>query len=115
MRCEKRRSAPSWRSADGPHTWQTQITYRAGTAVKELTLSLKAQVINDVAVQPAAVTLLTGGVVSQEIVLADRRSQPLRVTEIRTSSPRLTARAVTRLSLVVQPWRVNEKCEVRSQ
>src|SRR5947209_5604836 len=79
--------------ADGAHTWQTQITYRAGTSVKELTLSLKAQIINDVAVQPAAVTLFTGGVVSQEVVLADRRSQPLRVTEIRTSSPRLTARA----------------------
>jgi hypothetical protein len=78
---------------DGPHTWQTQLTYRAGTAIKELTLSLKAHLINDVSVQPAAATLITSGAVTQEIVLADRRSQPLRITEVRTSSPRLTARA----------------------
>jgi len=78
---------------DGPPTWQTQLTYRAGTSVKELTLSLKAQIVNDVAVQPAAVTLITGGVVSQEIVLSDRRGQPLRVTQVRPSSPRLTAQS----------------------
>jgi hypothetical protein len=79
--------------ADGPHTWHTHITYRAGTSVKELTLSLKAHIVNDITVQPAAVTLFTGGVVSQEVVLTDRRRQPLRLTELRTSSPRLTARA----------------------
>jgi hypothetical protein len=78
--------------ADGPHIWQTQITYRAGTSVKEITLSLKVYLINDVAVQPAAITLFTGGAISQNVVLSDRRPQPLRLTEIRTSSPRLTAR-----------------------
>ena len=77
----------------GPHVWQTQLTYRAATSIKELTLALKAHIINDVAVQPAALTLITGGVVSQEVVLSDRRGQPLRVTEVRPSSPRLIARA----------------------
>jgi uncharacterized protein DUF1573 len=76
---------------DGAHTWQMQLTYRSGTCVQELTLSLKAHIVNDVAVRPAALTLFTTGVVSQEVVLADRRSQPLRVTEVRASSPHLNA------------------------
>jgi hypothetical protein len=79
--------------ADGPHNWHTQITYRAGTSVKELTLSLKAQIVNDVSVRPAALTFITGSVVTQEVVLTDRRGQSLRITQVRASSPRLTARA----------------------
>jgi hypothetical protein len=77
---------------DGPHIWQTHVTYRSGTTVQELTLQLKAQIVNDVAVQPASLTLITTGAVTQDVVITDRRNSPLHITEVRPSSKSLSAR-----------------------
>jgi hypothetical protein len=76
----------------GPHTWRVQLSYRAGNRQVETSLQLTGQVVTEVSVQPAALTIFAGQAVAHEILLTDVRPHPLAIAEIRTSSPELTAR-----------------------
>jgi hypothetical protein len=73
----------------GEHTWRLQVAYRAGGEAREAELSVKGRVVTEVTVQPAALTILTGGPVAHEITLTDLRDRPLSVTGVQTSSPHL--------------------------
>jgi hypothetical protein len=75
----------------GAHSWRVQVTYRAGKRIYEMSLQLTARVITEVSVQPASVTVFTDRVMGHEILLTDLRSQPLSITEVQTSSPKLSA------------------------
>lgn len=77
----------------GEHTWRIDLAYRQGRQTGEATLTLRARVAVDVQVQPAALTLTTDRIVRHQVVLTDHRTQPLTVTEVRSSSPHLQARA----------------------
>ncbi len=74
----------------GEHTWRLQVAYRAGGDPREAELSVHGRVVTEVAVRPAALTILTGGTAAHEIVLTDLRDKPLTVTGVQTSSPHLT-------------------------
>jgi hypothetical protein len=76
----------------GPHTWRLALRYRAGAAERETTLEVTAQVLTEVTLQPAALTLFADGPLTQEIVLTDTRPHPLTVTATATSCPALRAR-----------------------
>jgi hypothetical protein len=80
--------------AAGPHTWKATLQYRQGDKFSERELELRANIITEVTVQPASLTLFIDGARTQEIVLTDLRPQPLTVTAVRTRLPAL--RAVTR-------------------
>src|SRR5437762_765929 len=73
----------------GEHAWRLQVAYRAGGEAREAELSLRGRVITEVAVQPSALTIMTGSAAAHEIVLTDLRDRPLDVTGVHTSSAHL--------------------------
>jgi hypothetical protein len=78
----------------GDHTWRLQLRYRIEDGpVRELPLELHVRVITEVTVQPAELTLVAAQGLASEIVLTDLRDRPLTLAAVRTSSPRLEARA----------------------
>jgi hypothetical protein len=73
----------------GDHAWQVNIAYRAGGELREQTLRLTGQVIRDVEVLPAALTVLIDHPIEHTVVITDFRAKPLKITEARASSPHL--------------------------
>src|SRR5262245_12700627 len=47
--------------APGPHTWQFQVRYRCGEAVREIPLKLSARLVAEISVRPAALTVIADG------------------------------------------------------
>jgi hypothetical protein len=74
----------------GEHAWRLHVAYRLAGEAREAELTVKGRVVTEVAVQPAALTILTGGAVAHELTLTDLRDRPLSVTGVRASSPYLT-------------------------
>ena len=68
--------------ADGPHTWNAKVQYRAGQETKTLSLSLRGMVQSEIIVQPAILGLHVATTVQQEITLIDTRPTPLRVVDV---------------------------------
>jgi hypothetical protein len=81
--------------AGGTHTWTAHVRYRAGGEIREAALRVSANIINEVTVQPAALTLVAEGALGQDIVLTDTRSAPLAIREVRASFPHLLVRVVS--------------------
>jgi hypothetical protein len=79
----------------GPHAWRVLIRYRSGSREGELPLVLSARVVNEVLVQPAALTIYTEAGAHHSLTLTDARPLPLAITEVRTTSPHLRARPET--------------------
>jgi hypothetical protein len=75
----------------GQHTWKVHLTYRRGDLPCETQLELTADVVAEVTVQPAALTIFTEDGAAQQFQLTDLRSQPLTVTAVRTSAAALKA------------------------
>lgn len=78
----------------GDQAWQVEVAWKDGAAERQATLVLRAKVVVEVSVQPAALTLTTDRTVRHEITLTDARPQPLSVTSVRTSSAHLKAEVV---------------------
>jgi hypothetical protein len=78
--------------AAGPQTWRVQVRYRRGEEVREVPLELKARVVAEVTVQPAALIIFADCAVRHEIVFTDKRAMPLALTVLQSTSPKLTAR-----------------------
>jgi hypothetical protein len=77
--------------AAGAQVWTIQVVYQTGAASCQATLCLKAHVVADVTVLPAAMTLFTDRALTSELVLTDRRDRPLSVVRVETSSSRVRA------------------------
>jgi hypothetical protein len=77
----------------GPHAWQLTLVYKVGAEVREQTLQVRALVVTEVTVQPAAVTLVVEGALTHELTLTDLRTRPLTITGVETTAPWLTAAA----------------------
>jgi Protein of unknown function (DUF1573) len=73
----------------GPNTWSVRILYSEAGMTKEETLFLRAQLIAEVTVQPAAMVLLAEKAAAHEVTVTDTRANPLAVKEARTSIPGL--------------------------
>jgi hypothetical protein len=80
----------------GAHSWRLQVLYRDGGQVRELLLEVSARVITEVTLQPAALTLMATGPLSQDVLLTDLRAKPLTLRTLTTSSPCLRAHAAER-------------------
>lgn len=76
----------------GPHTWQVTLSYRVGNEDIEIALQVKARLIREIVVEPAAVTMYVNGPMQTEIRMTDLRPQPLTVEAVETSAPGLQAR-----------------------
>jgi hypothetical protein len=92
----------------GPHTWRLQLLYRDGDTPREQTLEVSALVVTEVTLQPAALTLIAGGPLTQEVLLTDLRPRPLTLRALAASAPYLRARAAERArdSLGHWVWRI---------
>jgi len=82
--------------ADGPHTWNAQVIYRAGGALKTLPLALRGTVKNEIVVQPALLALHLDKNGRGEITLVDRRAAPFRVLAAEARSPALKVGDIVR-------------------
>jgi hypothetical protein len=78
--------------APGPHNWNVRLQYRIGESTYETVLQLSAKLITEVLVQPAAMVVIADKAANHEITLTDLRPQPLPITEVTASSPKLVAR-----------------------
>lgn len=76
----------------GPHSWFVHLSYKNGAVYLETALQLQANLIAEVTVRPAAVTLFADKAMSHELVLTDPRPRPLTVQAVQTSAPKLQAR-----------------------
>jgi hypothetical protein len=75
----------------GPNAWRVQVFYTSDGQSRELTLNLRATVVSEISVKPAALVLQTESAVGSEVTLTDARSRPLTVTGVRTTDPLLRA------------------------
>jgi Protein of unknown function (DUF1573) len=77
----------------GPHTWQMTLLYKDGERSREQLLQVSALVVNEVNIQPAALTLFAEGALSHDITLTDLRPEPLQIVSVDTTAPFLEAKA----------------------
>src|SRR5262249_18026760 len=76
----------------GLHNWHVYVTFRCGSIVREMSLQLSAQMVTEVTVQPASLTVFADSGVSHELLVTDSRPRPLSIFGVRASSPKLKAR-----------------------
>ncbi len=109
-RLDQRRFAPGQRGvlplevqtlgqAAGPHTWHVTVLYREGegegegSPLREQALEVSGTVVTEVSVQPAALTLVTEGGISQEVTVTDLRTTPLKIVGVESSSAQVQVEA----------------------
>jgi Protein of unknown function (DUF1573) len=80
----------------GGNVWKAAVRYRAepvkmgAAAIEgEQLLQVKANLVREVEVEPAALSLVIDGGVTHQIKIADRRDKPLSVTRVRCASPHI--------------------------
>jgi hypothetical protein len=73
----------------GQHNWYLYVTYHCGKTTYEMSLRLSGEVVTEVSVEPAAVTVFAGSAVGHEIILTDLREHPLTISSLQASSPKL--------------------------
>jgi uncharacterized protein DUF1573 len=78
-------------AAVGPNAWRVQLVYSSGGPSRELTLALRATVVSEITVRPAALVLQTESSVGHEVTLTDGRTNPLTATAVQTTDPMLRA------------------------
>lgn len=76
----------------GPRNWNVRLSYRGGNTTYEMTLLLSADIVTEITVQPAALTVFADNAVGHEIILTDLRPKALSISSVRTSSPELKSR-----------------------
>jgi hypothetical protein len=75
--------------ASGHHTWPVRIAYRDRSGEQEMTLQLTGQIVTEISMQPARLTVLTDSGVEHTITLTDLRPHPLTVSAVCASAPYL--------------------------
>jgi hypothetical protein len=70
-----------------------QLFYTRAGRPEELVLFLRANVVPEITVEPAALVVFTSGPLQRTITLVERRPQALTLTGVRTTSPHLRAGA----------------------
>jgi Protein of unknown function (DUF1573) len=77
--------------AAGPQSWPTRVTFRCGDDSGERTLTLTGTIVPTVSVEPAGLGIYTESSVRREVTLLDRRREPLAISVVYTTSPKLRA------------------------
>jgi hypothetical protein len=78
----------------GMHTWRLHVNYQIGEASYEAALQLTGNVITEVSVTPAAVTVFAEAAVGHDILLTDLRETPLTISGLQASSPKIKTELV---------------------
>jgi hypothetical protein len=77
--------------ARGPHVWQVTLSCKSKETTAEISLRVKAKIVREIVVEPAAVSMYVDGPIQSEIRLTDLRPQPLTVTAVASSATWLQA------------------------
>ncbi|MBM4068973.1 MAG: DUF1573 domain-containing protein [Planctomycetes bacterium] len=83
----------------GPHAWKVAIFHRRqrmGDDVKASELSIRARIVTEITIQPASVTMITAGGLTQTVLLTDLRAEPMKVKQVAASAAFLKAKIVER-------------------
>jgi hypothetical protein len=96
----------------GVHTWRLVVCSETAGEPHETELRVSGRVVTEVAVQPAELTVFADAAVAHEIVITDVRPQPLHVTEVRGTSPRLTGRVTEQSRDAAGHWLCKVRLEV---
>jgi hypothetical protein len=78
--------------APGPHVWQVTLSCKSKETTAEIPLRVKAKIVREIVVEPAAVSMYVDGPIQSEIRLTDLRPMPLTVTAVASSATWLHAR-----------------------
>lgn len=95
----------------GPVRWSVAAEWQAGDQSGRLTWELTAQLVREIELQPAALALAGDPTLSHEIVLTDRRPNPLTITGVRSEAGRVTAEILPDRRIRV---RISEQCPAGS-
>ncbi len=71
----------------GSNNWRVTIRYTAGGVEKELPLYVAARIVTEISVEPPSLAIYTDSAIKHEITLIDRRTEPLIVRSVQSSSP----------------------------
>ncbi len=71
----------------GLHSWRITLRYQCGEAEQELSLYIRARLVTEITVEPPSLAIYTDTAIRHEITLIDRRTEPLIVRAVPTSSP----------------------------
>jgi hypothetical protein len=71
----------------GVHSWRLTLHYKSGTVEKELSLFIRARLVSEITVEPPSLAIYTDTAIAHEITVIDRRTEPLIVRAVPTSSP----------------------------
>jgi hypothetical protein len=81
----------SLRASAGVHFWTVQVRYKQDDLMHEVVLTVKAEVVQELLVQPPALIISTDAPVQHQIVVTDLRAKPLRLRQVKTSAAHLQA------------------------
>jgi Protein of unknown function (DUF1573) len=89
----------------GPHTWEVHITYETGGVERELEVCLRAQLVSEVAVQPAKLVVSVEHAHLHPFMLEDKRRTPIEVLQANTNVPGVSVRLGEYARDDAGPWR----------
>jgi hypothetical protein len=71
----------------GKNSWRVTLQYKSGEREQELVLYVCARIVTEITVEPPSLAIYTDKAIRHEITLIDRRTEPLSVRAVPTSSP----------------------------
>lgn len=73
----------------GLNSWRVTLYYKDGDSERELPLYINARLVAEISVEPPSLAIYTDTSIEHEILVIDRRTQPLIVRAVVASSPHL--------------------------
>jgi hypothetical protein len=71
----------------GLNSWRVTLRYKDGDSEKELPLYVNARIVTEISVEPPSLAIYTDTSLGHEILVLDRRIEPLMVRAVLASSP----------------------------
>ncbi|HZV05451.1 MAG TPA: DUF1573 domain-containing protein [Gemmataceae bacterium] len=71
----------------GQNNWRITLRYKSGAVEQELPLYIRALLVTEITVEPPSLAIYTDSAISHEITVIDRRTEPLIVRAVPSSSP----------------------------
>lgn len=95
----------------GPVHWTTSVAWRCGSETGALLLALKAELVAEVRVEPAAVSFQIRRTRTLDLTITDVRPKPIRITSTGSTSPRIATELLPSKDPAVQQIRLTAKAD----
>lgn len=91
--------------------WVTRVSWRTNEQSGELLLTLKANLISEVRVEPAAVAFQVRRTRSIDVTITDARAKPLRITAVGSTIPQVKAELLPSQDIATQRIRLTASAD----